>query len=225
MAARPALLLLGSLLLTALSAPAAAEPPAVAVGQPAADGIRRDPVGLKGVSPMVEAVAQGDAAFIARDFPPALTAYTDAVKADPKHPLGHLRLAQLHYSQGRLSEAEQSIVSALRFVGPRGVYRAQAFFLLALVREAQRSFDDAVDSWAAYEALGPSLAAEAPPAAQSPEEAARAPQPPRVYTATASSRRAMLEARKKAEADAVLVKQRVDKELAAAQAAATGGAK
>jgi tetratricopeptide (TPR) repeat protein len=143
---RPSLLALVSALplvvLTTLVPPANAEAPA--------GNVRRDPAGIKGVSPAVEAVSQGDRAFVARDFERAADSYRAAITSEPENPLGHLRMSELALARGDLSEAEQAIGAALRYAKDGSAQKGQAMFLLAVLRERQRATDDALERWQAY---------------------------------------------------------------------------
>ncbi len=66
-----------------------------------ADGVRRDPKGVKGISPYIELIVKGDHAYVARDFDGAIAAYRDAIKAEPEKPLAHYRLGCGSARQGR----------------------------------------------------------------------------------------------------------------------------
>ena len=57
--------------------PAKAEPSAAT--SDAADGVRRDPKGLSGISPMWEAISKGDSAVLARDYDAAFAAYREDI--------------------------------------------------------------------------------------------------------------------------------------------------
>src|SRR5215217_106305 len=56
-----------------------------------ADGVRRDPKGVKGISPYVELINKGDRAYVSRDFDGAIAAYREAIQSEPQNPLGHYR--------------------------------------------------------------------------------------------------------------------------------------
>lgn len=111
---------------------------------------KRDPQGLKGVSPFWEAVSKGDAAYIARDFDGAIAAYREAIQSDPQNAMGHYRIGSAHLAKGDLREAEAAWVSALRFSTDNAM-KSKVLFVLADLRERQKAWDDAVDRWNAYE--------------------------------------------------------------------------
>jgi len=177
--------------------------------------VPKDPTGVRGISPFWEAVNRGDAAFIAQNLDGAASEYRAAITSAPKNSVGHLRMAELSLKQGELTQAQEFISSAIRFSGGALHLEAQAKFLLAMLREAQGATDDALDSWRAYKALAAKVPANAPPQS-------KGPLPARVYSATADTRLAALETRKKLEADYLSVKERIKKNVDAADKA-TGG--
>src|ERR1044071_1742302 len=50
--------------------------------------IKRDPEGKRGISPYMELIAKGEASFVARDLPGAVSTFQEAVKLDPDKMLG-----------------------------------------------------------------------------------------------------------------------------------------
>lgn len=128
---------------------AVAEKPKAPAGQ-----VPKDKDGIKGISPFWEAVNAGDSAYLARDFDGALAKYQDAVTKDPQNAIGHLRMGEVQLKQGKLKEAEQSLVAAVRFVGEAWRVRAKSFYLLAVLRERQGLVGPTVESWEAYRKLG-----------------------------------------------------------------------
>ena len=129
--------------------------------------VRRDPKGIKGISPFWESLKQGDDSYIARDFDGAIKAYRDAITKEPQNALGHYRMGEAQLAKGNTQEAEASWVSALRFVGNDNSLKAKILFVLADLRERQKSYDDATDIWNKYEAL----AKEQPQTKMFPESA------------------------------------------------------
>lgn len=125
--------------------------PALAQEKKAASGeVRRDPQGLKGISPFWEALKKGDDLFVARDLDGALTQYKDAISKAPQNPLGHYRIGEAHLAKGDVQEAEASWVAALRYVGKDMSLKGKIMFVLADLRERQKSYDDAIERWTAY---------------------------------------------------------------------------
>lgn len=133
-------------------APAASTPAAPAAGTPAAKPaeVRRDPAGIKGVSPVWDSVKLGDASFVARDFDAAITHYRQAITDEPQHPLGHLRMAEVLIQKGDFVEAAQAAATAQRFAAKHPTLGARALFLIAWMHEQQQQWDEAIAAWNAY---------------------------------------------------------------------------
>src|SRR6187551_881098 len=85
--------------------PADAAKPAAAA-KPAE--VRRDPLGIKGISPFTEALKRGDSALLARDIEGAIVAYRDALAIEPQNALGQYRLGEAQILKGDLSAAEEA---------------------------------------------------------------------------------------------------------------------
>jgi tetratricopeptide (TPR) repeat protein len=136
----------------ALSVPAAAEEKGKSAdpAPAAAAGPRKDPQGVKGVSPFWENLKKGDDLYVARDFDGAIAAFKDAIAKEPQNPLGHYRIGEAHLAKNDTQEAETAWVAALRFVGGDHVLKAKILFVLADLRERQKAYDDATDRWNAY---------------------------------------------------------------------------
>jgi tetratricopeptide (TPR) repeat protein len=113
-------------------------------------GPRKDPQGVKGISPFWEQIKKGDDLYVARDFDGAIAAYKEAITKEPQHPLGHYRIGEAHLAKNDTAEAEAAWVAGLRFVGQDHVLKAKLLFVLADLRERQKSYDDATDRWNAY---------------------------------------------------------------------------
>jgi len=88
-------------------------------------GVRRDPQGIKGISPFWEALRRGDNSYVARDFDGAIAAYREAITAEPQNALGHYRAGEAQIEKGDLKEAEAAIASGLRFVGNDSMLKAK----------------------------------------------------------------------------------------------------
>lgn len=167
-------------------------PAAPAVG---ADGVRRDPKGIKGISPHLELINKGDRAYVARDFDSALAAYREAIQAEPQNALGHYRAGAVQLAKGDQKEAEAAWVAGLRFVGQDGTLKAKLQFALADLRERQKNSDEAVARWKEY--------------AKTAEDYKEA----NTYPATATERVSRNEAWKKNAAESAEVKERIAKRL------------
>jgi tetratricopeptide (TPR) repeat protein len=187
-------------LLSAFAGSAAAEgpdkPAASATGTGiTANGIRRDPKGVQGVSPTWEAIGKGDGALLARDYDAAIAAYRDAVAKSPQNPLAFYRVAEAQKLKGDLKEAETAYNAALRVVGTDTTMKAKILFCLADLSERQKDFDQAVQRWTAYEAF-----------VKSADKA-------KTYPASAAERKKRIQEWKQISTDAAAVKQRIEKRL------------
>lgn len=167
-----------------------------------ADGVRRDPKGVKGISPYIEAIVKGDHAYVARDFEGAIAAYREAIKAEPERPLAHYRIGCAQLAKGDQKEAEAAFVDGLRFVARDGSLKAKLIFALADLRERQKNNDEAIGRWKEYSKN-----------AEDDKEAI-------TYPATATERIARNEAWKQNAADSAAVKERIAKRLKEADDAA-----
>jgi len=144
-------LCLGSL---ALSLPAAAGEGSD-TGKAAAapqGGPRKDPKGIKGISPFWESIKKGDDAVAARDLDGAKAAYQEAIRSEPQNAMGHYRLGEVELMRGSFPDAESAWQAALRFVGENASLKAKILFVLADVKERQRSWEEETNGWNAYEA-------------------------------------------------------------------------
>lgn len=195
----------------AQSAPAPAAPaPApstAAAAQPAAGEVRRDPKGIKGISPFWEAIKKGDSALLARDFDGAIAAYREAITSQPQNPMGHYRLGEAQLLKGDQKEAEAAWSQGLRFAGNEPVMRAKLLFVLADLRERQKSYDDATTKWTEYG----KYAAEHKDA--------------KAYPATAEDRSKRIATAKELATQYAEVKARIEKRLKEADEAARKNAK
>jgi len=166
------------------------------------DGVRRDPNGVKGISPYLELINKGDRAYVARDFDGAIAAFREAVQSSPQDALGHYRLGAAQLAKGDQKEAEAAFVNGLRFVGKDASLRGKLLFALADLRERQKNSDEAIGRWKEY--------------AKNAEESREAVS----YPATATERLARNEAWKQNSADSAAVKDRIAKRLKEADDAA-----
>lgn len=114
--------------------------------------VRRDPEGKKGISPYMELIVKGQAAFVARDIPGATTAFQEAIKSDATMMLGFYQLGQAEIEAGKLDDAEKTYESGLSKKGPDDL-KAKLMFGLADLHERQGKWQAAKDAWAAYAAF------------------------------------------------------------------------
>jgi predicted Zn-dependent protease len=135
-----------------LAAVALTAPPAAAQTTqpaPAAAGPRQDPEGKTGISPYMEQIAKGQASFVARDVPGAITAFQEAIKLDPSKMLGFFRLGEAMLESGNLTEAEGAWTTALGKKGTEDL-QAKVLFCLADLRERQKNWQASKEAWGAY---------------------------------------------------------------------------
>jgi len=170
-------------------------PPKAAAASVAADAVKRDPKGVKGISPFLELIVKGDRAYLARDFDGALGAYREAIQSSPQDPLAHYRAGVAQLAKGDLKEAEAAFVAGLRFAEKDGTLKARLLFSLADLRERQNDNDEAIARWKEY--------------SKHAEEAREAV----TYPATATERVTRNEAYKQNAADSAEVKARIAKRL------------
>jgi tetratricopeptide (TPR) repeat protein len=146
--------------------PSKAEPVTVAPAPPADSGgygiVRRDPEGIKGISPFWEAVLEGDRAYVARDYQRATARFRDALKIEPKNSDGHLRLGQALFrsvGKGNATEAERSWLEALSHAHNNPTAKSKALFLLADLSERKKAYEEATKRWNSYKEHALSLKA------------------------------------------------------------------
>lgn len=179
-----------------------------APAKPAAQGeVRKDPKGVKGISPFWEALKKGDDLYVARDFEGAIAAYRDAIAKEPQNPMGHYRMGEAQLAKGDMQEAEASWVSALRFVGKNASLKAKILFVIADLRERQKQYEDAKERWTAYEQH-----AQQNPAAKA-------------YPASATERKSRVDTWQKLLEDYAAVKTRIEQRLKEADDKAKKSAK
>lgn len=175
----------------------AAPAPAAKAGE--AGEIRRDPAGIKGVSPVWDSLKLGDASFLARDYDAAIKHYQEAITKEPQHPLGHLRMAEVLIQKGTFVEAAQAAAAAQRFAGKNPTLGARALFLIAWMHELQQQWEEAIAAWNAY--------------AKFAREQAKA----KVFQRTPPERLKRIQDRKQLQQDSAAVKERIEKRLKEAE--------
>jgi tetratricopeptide (TPR) repeat protein len=201
------LFFLGAALAIPASALAQAPAPAAPQKTAAAGEPRRDPRGIKGISPFWEALKKGDNAYVARDYDGAIAAYKDAITKEPQNALGHYRIGEAQLAKGEIAEAESAWVAGLRYVGANHALRAKLLFVLADLRERQKGYDEATEAWGKYEAF----------VRDQPQS--------KGYPQTPAERKKRIAAWKKLSADYVEVKARIQKRLEEADDKARKSAK
>lgn len=181
-----------------------AKPDAAAAAAP--KGPLKDPENKKGISPYMEAVNKGEAAYVARDFPAAVVGFQDAIKIDGQQMLAFYRLGEAQLAAGKPEEAEAIWSSALTKAGPDEL-KAKVLFVLADLRERQKKMPEAKDAWGQYAAFL--------------KEKADA----KGYAATPEERQKVIDRRAKDEKDYAAVKERIAKRQAEREKEAAENAK
>jgi tetratricopeptide (TPR) repeat protein len=181
-------------------------PPAKPDAATAPKGPLKDPANQKGISPYMEAIAKGEAAFVARDFPAAVVGFQDAIKIDGQQMLAFYRLGEAQRAAGKPEEAEAIWSSALTKTGPDEL-KAKVLFVLADLRERQKKMPEAKEAWGQYAAFL--------------KEKADA----KGYAATSDERQKMVDRRVKDEKDYAAVKERITKRQEEREKEATENAK
>lgn len=176
--------------------------------------IRRDPNGITGISPYMEAIAKGRGAFTSGDHAGAISAFDDAIAKDSERALAYLLKAQTQLDQGDLAAAT---ATADQGNGKKGTEAEQSklVFLQAELRERnadapqndeaplptdkealekalQKIWDGVKEGWSAYSAFV--------------AEHGGAPN----YSASADDRKQQVDARVKREKDYGEVRGRAD---------------
>ena len=181
--------------------PADAAKPADAARASAPAEVRRDPLGVKGISPFTEALKRGDRALLARDIEGALSAYRDALVKEPENALGHYRLGEAELLKGDLLEAESAFSVGLRVVGANLNLKAKLLFAMADLRERKKAYDEASAQWSEYELF------------TTQQKEAQG------FPASGAERKKVVETWKKLSADSLAVKARIEKGVQAADEA------
>jgi tetratricopeptide (TPR) repeat protein len=115
----------------------------------ATSGPRRDPDGIRGISPYMEAIKKGEDAYVARDFQGAVSAFQEAIKLDVQKMIGYYRIGEAQLALNNIPEAEAQWQNALTKTGPDDL-KAKVYFVLADLRERQMKWQEAKDAWTAY---------------------------------------------------------------------------
>jgi tetratricopeptide (TPR) repeat protein len=98
-----------------------------------------------------DAISQGSAKYVARDFPGAIEAFRAAIEIDPKNPLAHYLLGEAQLAAGSLTDADAAWNRAALESGEKDpALRAKILFVLADLRERQKKWEDARAAWQVY---------------------------------------------------------------------------
>ena len=129
-----------------------AKPAAKPAAEKTADGIRKDPKGVTGISPFWEALQAGDSAFVARQYTAALQKYQEAIQEAPHKTLAHYRAGEAALAAGDKDTAQSSWEAGLRYASTP-VMKAKLLFVLADLEERRGAFDKAIVGWQKYQAF------------------------------------------------------------------------
>ncbi|APR83691.1 Hypothetical protein A7982_09040 [Minicystis rosea] len=173
---------------------------------PKGKDIKRDPENKKGISPYMELIVKGEAAFVARDIAGATATFQEAIKSDADQMLGFYRLGEAEIEQGKLDDAEKTFEAGLSKRGTDDL-KAKLLFSIADLKERQKKWQGAKDAWASYAAF-----------LQGNAKA-------KGYPATATERLKQADRRLKDEIDYGAVKERIAKRLAEKEKEAAENAK
>jgi predicted Zn-dependent protease len=129
--------------------PAPAKAPVSATTPASTPPTGGEAAGRSGITPYIEQILKGQASFVARDIPGAITAFQEAIKLDPAKMLGFYRLGEAMLESGNMAEAETAWTTALGKKGPEDLH-AKVLFCLADLRERQKNWQVAKEAWVAY---------------------------------------------------------------------------
>ena len=101
-------------------------------------------------SPSQEHIDRGIAAFTARDIDGAMTAFEDAITAEPARAYCYYMLGQVQRIQKKLDDADATFQKGLQRAARDPNTRVKLLFVIADTREQMRRWDDAITAWKAY---------------------------------------------------------------------------
>lgn len=159
----------------AAPAPAKGAAPAPAKGAPAPAKVEppvfplKDPTGKAGISPYMELINKGEAAFGVRDFAGAVVHFQEAAKLDAQKMLAFYRLGEAELAAGKPDEADAIWTTGLTKEGTPTL-KARIYFCLADLKERQKKWDAAKEAWGKYAQFLKDNAQEAKGYALTPEE-------------------------------------------------------
>lgn len=110
-------------------------------------GPKKDAKGERGLSPFMELVNQGAAAYLAQDYAKAEETFQKAIESAPDRALGHYLLGETFLANKKPEQAEQSLQTALRYAEKDKGMHAKVLFSLADLRERQGKTPEAATAW------------------------------------------------------------------------------
>jgi TolA-binding protein len=111
---------------------------------------RADAKSKVATSPAAAAIAKGQAAYLARDYPGAVRAYLEATQRDPADVTAYYFLGEAQLASGSTAEADASFTTGMRYAGGKDEWRAKLLFAIADLRERQGKWGDAKKTWEEY---------------------------------------------------------------------------
>jgi hypothetical protein len=112
-----------------------------------ADGVRRDPQGVKGISPYAEELAKGRKAASEKNWDVAANSFAGAIAVDGKQAAAYLLKAQVHVEKG---EIDVALATAQEGRGKQGNEEVQSKLAFLVADLQERKADTAPGSdWAA----------------------------------------------------------------------------
>ena len=137
------------------AAPAASSTPApnasssVAPPSSATQGAhpKLDPKGKKGISPQMLELQKGHAAYLAHDYPAAISAYQAATNAEPREPSAYYFLGAAEVAAGNAAGAEADLQKGLKNASSSDEWRTKLLYAFAELCERQARFVEARKAW------------------------------------------------------------------------------
>lgn len=101
-------------------------------------------------TPLMVAVADGNAKYGAKDFTGALEAYKKAATIAPQDPIGNYLVAEAQLAQGNIADAQTALAAAEKIGDKRPDVMGKVLFLQADTKEREKKWADAKTAWAKY---------------------------------------------------------------------------
>src|SRR5438094_684679 len=102
---------------------------ATAIAAGSKDKDKKDAKASPRTTPLMVAVADGNAKFGAKDFPGALEAYKKAVSIAPADPIGNYLVAEAQLAQGNIADAQTALAAAEKIGDKRPDVMGKVLFL------------------------------------------------------------------------------------------------
>ena len=94
--------------------------------------------------------SRGAAAYLARDFPAALSAFKEALGKDATDATAYYLLGEAELAAGHVADADASFAAGLRNAGTNDEIHGKLLFVVADLRERQGRWPDAKKAWEEY---------------------------------------------------------------------------